>query len=48
MQKENLRPQRNRENNDKQYNKSYQEDLIGDKYSYERDQISKNDEEKII
>ena len=39
MQLENLRPQRNIENNDKQYDEIYQINLIDDKESDERYQI---------
>ena len=46
MQKENLIPQINIDNNDKQTDKRYQKLLIDDKESDERDQISKFDEEK--
>ena len=48
MQQENLRPQRNIEINDKRTDEIYQKNIIDDKESDERDQISKNDEEKII
>ena len=47
MQLENLRPQINIENNDKQFDERYQINMIDDKKSDERDQISKNDEEKV-
>ena len=46
MQRENLRPQKNIENNDKQTDEGYQKILIDNKEFDERDQISKNDEEK--
>ena len=46
MQQENLRPQRNIENNYKQTDEIYQKKLIDEKESDERDQISKNDEER--
>ena len=42
MQLENLRPQINIENNDKKYDERYQINIIDDKESDERDQISKN------
>ena len=48
MQWENLTPQRNIENTYKQTDERYQKQLSGEKESDERDQISKNDEEKII
>ena len=47
MQLENLRPQINVENNDKQSDEMYQINMIDDKESDERDQISKNYEEKV-
>ena len=47
MQLENLRPHINIENNDKQYDEMYQINMIDDKKSDERDQISKNYEEKM-
>ena len=46
MQKENLRPQRKIDNNDKITDERYQKIFINDKKSYERYQISKNDKEK--
>ena len=46
VQQENLRPQRNIEINDKQTDERYQEIFIDDKESDEKDQISKNEEEK--
>ena len=46
IQRENLIPQRNIENNYKQADEIYQKQLIDEKESDERDQISKNDEEK--
>ena len=48
MKQDHLIPQINIDNNDKQTDKRYQKILIDDKESDERDQISKNDEEKII
>ena len=42
MQLENLRPQRNIENNDKQSDEIYQINMIDDKKSDERDQIDEN------
>ena len=48
MQQENLRPQKNRQNNDKQTDEIYQKFLIDDKESDEIDQISKYNEERII
>ena len=42
-----LKTSRNIENNDKQSDKIYQINMIDDKDSGERDQISKNDEEKV-
>ena len=47
MQLENLIPQRNIENNDRRYNERYKINMIDDKYYNGRDQISKNDEEKV-
>ena len=41
-------PHRNIKNNDKQTDEWCQKHLIDDKESYERYQISKNDEEKVI
>ena len=43
-----MTPQRNIENTYKQTDERYQKQLSGEKESDERDQISKNDEEKII
>ena len=48
MQRENLIPQINIENIYKKSDERYQKNLIYDKESDERNQISKNDEEKII
>ena len=45
MQLENLRPQRNIENNGKKSDKIYQINMIDDKESDERDKIGKNKEE---
>ena len=46
MQLENFIPQRNIGKNDKKYDEIYQINIIDDKESDERDQISKNYEEK--
>ena len=48
MKQNNLRPQRNIYINDKRTDERYKENLIYDKESDEKYQISKNDEEKII
>ena len=48
MQRENLRPQRNINNNDKKTVERYQKNLIDDKEYDERYQISKNDEDRTI
>ena len=48
MKQENLRTKINIEINDKQTDKRYQKNIIDDKEYDKRDQISKNDEEKII
>ena len=45
MQLENLRPQRNIENNGKKSDEIYQINMIDDKESDERDKIGKNKEE---
>ena len=42
-----MRPQINKENNDKKYDERYQINIIDDKESYERYHISKNGEEKV-
>ena len=47
MQLEKLRPQKNIENNDKKSNERYKINMIDEKYSDGRDQISKNDEERV-
>ena len=47
MQQQNFRPQRNIEINDKQTDEIYHKNMIDDKKSDERDQISKTDEEKM-
>ena len=47
MKLENLRPQIKIGNNDKQSDEIYQINIIYDKEYDERDQISKNDEEKM-
>ena len=43
MQGEYLRPQRNKQNNEKQHGEIYQIHIIDDRESDEIDQISKND-----
>ena len=43
-----LRPQRNIKINDRRTDERYQKNMIDDKEYNERNQISKNDEEKII
>ena len=48
MQLENLRPQRNIENNDKQYDEIYQINMIDDKEYNERNHISKKRKEYLI
>ena len=48
MQREKLRPQKNIEINDKRTDERFQKKWINDKAYDEEDQISKNDEEKII
>ena len=48
MQKENLIPQINIENNDRKTDEIYQKNLIDDKESDEKSEISRIDEEKII
>ena len=48
MQQENLRPQINIDINDKGNDEKYQKNIIDHKEYDKRDQISKNDEEKII
>ena len=47
MQLENLRPQINKANNDKQSDERYQINMIYGKESDERDQIGKNKEETL-
>ena len=47
MQLENLRPQRNIDNNNKKSDEIYQINIIYDKESDERYQISENKEEKL-
>ena len=47
MQLENLRPQRNKENNDKKSDERYQINMINDKESDEIDQINENKEETL-
>ena len=47
MQLENLRPQRNKENNDKKSDERYQINMINDKESDEIDQIGENKEETL-
>ena len=42
MQQQNLRPQKNKEKNDRQTDERYQENFIDYKESDERDHISKN------
>ena len=48
MQQDNLRSQINIEINDRLTDERYQKNMIDGKESYERDQISKIDKEKII
>ena len=48
MKRENLRPQRNIDNNYKQTDEIYQKNFIDEKESDERYQISKNDEETSL
>ena len=47
MQLENLRPQRNIENNDKQYDEINQKEMSDEKESDERNQIGENKEETL-
>ena len=47
MQLKHLRPEINIENNDKQSDERYQNNIIDDKESDERYQISKNDQKKM-
>ena len=47
MQLENLRPEKNTENNDNQSDERYKKHIIDDKGYDERYQRSKNDEEKM-
>ena len=47
MQLEHLIPQRNIENNDRQYDEIYQINMIDDRKSAERDQIGENKEETL-
>ena len=47
MQLENLRPERNIENYDKQYDEKNQINMIDDRESDERDKISENKEETL-
>ena len=47
MKLENLRHQRNIDNNDKKYDEIYQINMIHDKEYYEIDHIDKNKEEKL-
>ena len=47
MKLENLRPKRNIENNDKQYDERYPINMLDDMGSNERDKIIKNKEETL-